>query len=71
MYQYLSFVIQNYVSDQVLTKILMFSEMEECRADKSWAYFFKEIKNCSYLSNNVINTKSCSPNPILLQENHY
>ena len=48
----------------------MFFEMEECRADKNWTYFYriKGFKNFSYQKS--VNTKSCSSNPTFLQENH-
>ena len=45
--------------------------MEECRANKNWAYFYKieGIKNESYQKNG--NNKSYCPNPIFLQENYF
>ena len=42
-------------------------EMEECRAEKSWADFYK-IRGFKFKKKNVY-TKSFSSNPIFLQEN--
>ena len=49
----------------------MLFEMEECRANKNWAHFYKieGIKNESYQKNGK--NKSYCPNPIFLQENYF
>ena len=52
-----------------LTKNSQVFEMEKCRAEKNWAYFYK-IKELKNWGSNKGNCKNYSPKPIFLPERH-